>query len=66
MDVEIGDVALDIKAMDERAPLAPDVMQRIVREVLKVLDERAGHAERVRAERRITGGVAEEREAEEE
>jgi hypothetical protein len=66
MDVEIGEVALDMRAIDERAPLAPEVMRRIVHEVLKVLEERSGHAERVRAERRITGGVAEERESEEE
>jgi hypothetical protein len=51
--------------VDGRTLVTPDVLGQIVSAVLQAVDAREQHRDRVRAERRITGGVAEEREQEE-
>lgn len=65
MDVEIGEVVTTLTMADGSALASPEVMRQIVRAVLRAVEEREAHLERVRAERRVTGGVAQEREAEE-
>jgi len=65
MDVEIGEVVATVKAVDGGSLTSPEVMRQIVAAVLRAVDEREGHGARVRAERRVSGGVAEERDAEE-
>jgi hypothetical protein len=64
MDVEIGEVATTVKAIDGSALLTPDVLQQIVNAVLRAVQDEWAHEERLRIERRITGGVAAEREME--
>jgi hypothetical protein len=65
MDVEIGEVVATVKAVDGSMLASPEVMREIVKAVLRVVEEREAHAGRLRAERRVTGGVAQERDAEE-
>lgn len=64
MDVEIGEVVATVKAVDGSALAAPDVLRQIVKAVLTASEDKQAHEARVRAERRVTGGVAEERDAE--
>ena len=64
MDVEIGEVTATVKAVDGSALASPDVMQHIVKAVMRAVDDHGAHSARVRAERRVTGGVAQERDAE--
>lgn len=64
MDVEIGEVAATVKTVDGNTLVSPDVLRQIVKAVMRAVDERDGHATRVRAERRVSGGVAQERDAE--
>jgi len=64
MDVEIGEVVTTVKAVDGSTLASPDVMRQIVKAVLRAVQDQQAHAGRVRAERRVTGGVAEERDAE--
>lgn len=60
MEVHIADVVSTIRTVDGEALLAPATMERIVRAVLRAIEEREAHQERVRAEQRITGGVRDE------
>jgi len=64
MDVEIGEVVATVKAVDGNTLVTPDVMRQIVRAVLRAVEEHQSHQARVGAERRVTGGVAAERDAE--
>jgi hypothetical protein len=64
MDVEIGEVVTTVKAIDGNALLTPEILQQIVNAVRRAVQDDAAHDERVRAERRVTGGVAEERDME--
>ena len=60
MEVHIADVVSTVRTVDGEALLAPATMERIVRAVLRAIEEREAHQERVRAEQRITGGVRDE------
>ena len=60
MEVHIADVVSTVRTVDGEALLAPRTMERIVRAVLRAIEEREAHQERVRAEQRITGGVRDE------
>jgi len=64
MDVEIGEVVTTVRAVDASALLTPEVIQQIVNVVLRAVRDDLAHDERVRVERRVTGGVAEERDME--
>lgn len=64
MDVEIGEVVATVKAMDGSALASPDVLKQIVKAAVRAVEEQDAHAGRVRAERKVTGGVAQERDAE--
>ena len=65
MDVEIGEVVTTVKAVDGSTLASPEVMRQIVKAVLRAVQDQEAHAGRVRAERRVTGGVSQERDAEE-
>jgi hypothetical protein len=64
MDVEIGEVVTTVEAIDGSALLTRDVLQQIVNAVVRAVKDDQAHDERIRLERRITGGVAEERDME--
>ena len=65
MDVEIGTMASTVRAVDGDSLLAPQTLDKIVRLVLQAVQDAEQHGRRVRAERRITGGVRAEVDAEE-
>jgi hypothetical protein len=65
MEVNIGEVVASVKAIEGSSLVSPDVMAQLVTAVLRALEEKQAHQDRVRAERRVTGGVAWERESEE-
>lgn len=64
MDIEIGEVVANVKAVDGASVASPEVMRRMVTAVLRAVEDRAQHDARVAAERRVTGGVSQERDAE--
>ena len=59
-DVSIGEVESRIHTVDQGALLSPATLHKVVAVVLAALDDRQAHQERVRAEQRITPGVASE------
>lgn len=65
MDVQIGEVTATVSAVDGSALLSPEVLKQIVKVVMRAVEDREAHTERLRAERRVTGGVAQERDSEE-
>lgn len=65
MDVTISEVVANVRAVDGQSLVSPEVLRQIVRAVLEAVEAQESHRERVHAERRVTGGVAEEREHEE-
>jgi len=65
MDVHVGEIVSTVRAVDSDALLSPQVMEKIVQAVLRAVDERDAHAQRVRAEQRVTSGVRDEQAGEE-
>jgi hypothetical protein len=64
MEVNIQDVVSTVRTVDGDALLAPRTLRTIVQTVLRAIEEREMHRERVRAEQRVSGGVREELEEE--
>jgi hypothetical protein len=64
-EVQINNMNTMVRAVDGDSLLAPQTMEKIVRAVLQAVNEQEEHHKRVRAERRITGGVSHERDEEE-
>ena len=64
MEVQIGDLASTVRAVDGDSLLTPQTLEKIVRTVLQAVNDQEAHAKRVRAETRVTGGVAHEMEEE--
>ena len=62
MEVQINDLMSTVRAVDGDSLLAPQTMEKIVRVVLQAVQRPAGARQRVRAERRVTGGVSHEQE----
>jgi hypothetical protein len=62
MDVHIEEIASTVRLVNGPALLAPSTMAEILRAVMKAIEEREQHKSRVDAERRVTGGVADEME----
>jgi len=60
MDVHIGEIVSTVRAVDGDALLAPQTLEKIVRAVLRAVEEREAHACRVKAEQRVTSGVRQE------
>jgi hypothetical protein len=57
MDVHIGDVRSEVRAVDERGLLSPDVLARIVDEVTRAIDSRSVDAARRDGETQLWGSV---------
>jgi len=64
MDVEIGQLTSTVRAVDGQALLTPRVMQAIVRTVTEATKDNEAREQRAEAERRVTGGVSQERDEE--
>ena len=64
MDIEIGELTSTVRAVDGQALLTPRVMQAIVRTVTDATKENEAREQRAEAERRVTGGVSQERDEE--
>ena len=64
MNVEIAEVVTTVTAIDGSALLTPEVLQQIVDVVLRAVRDDRAHEARLRLERRVTGGVAAERDME--
>ncbi len=60
MEIEIGEIASTVRAVDRDSVLSPRTMEQIIRAVLRALQEEQNHQRRVRAEQRITSGVSHE------
>ncbi|HKP51321.1 MAG TPA: hypothetical protein VJ183_01570 [Chloroflexia bacterium] len=65
MDVHVGEIVSSVRAVDGDALLSPQVMEKIVRAVMRAMEERDAHTGRVRAEQRVTSGVRDEQVREE-
>jgi hypothetical protein len=63
MDVDIGEVNATVHAVDGKSLLSPEVLQSIVRVVMRAVDDKLAHEKRVGAERKITDGVSIERDS---
>jgi hypothetical protein len=61
-EIHINEFVSSIRAVDPM--LSPQMVERIVCEVLKAVDERQEYRQRVNAERRVTSGVRDELEGE--
>jgi hypothetical protein len=57
MEINVGEVSTSIHAMDSEQLLSPRLMERIVAEVVRAVDERHEHRERVKQERRTMAGA---------
>jgi len=64
MEVQIGDLASTVRAVDGDSLLTPQTLEKIVRAVLEAVNDQEAHAKRVGAETRVSGGVAHEMEEE--
>ncbi|MBW3633258.1 MAG: hypothetical protein KY456_09535 [Chloroflexi bacterium] len=60
MDVHIADVVSTVRAVDNEALLSPQVMEQIVRAVLRAVEENEAHRVRLQQEQRIAGGGGDE------
>ena len=58
MDVRIQEIVSEVHAVDGDALLAPQTMSRIVDAVLRAIEAKESHGRRLRAETRVSGGVA--------
>lgn len=59
-NVHIGDVVSTARVLDNEALLSPQVMEQIVRAVLRAVEEEQAHRSRVQQEQRIAGGAGAE------
>jgi len=64
MDVHINEIASTVRNVEVSSSLAPSQIQEIIRLVLKAIEEREAHGQRVDAERKVTSGVRDEIEGE--
>jgi hypothetical protein len=62
MNVEIQEVTSTVRAVDSQSLLSPQILERIVSAVVQAIRDGGERDERAAAERRITGGVNDERE----
>jgi hypothetical protein len=64
MDIEIGELTSTVRAVDGHALLTPQVMQTIVRTAMQAMKDHEAKEQRAEGERRVTGGVSQERDEE--
>ena len=60
MEVHINDIVSTVHAVDGDSLLSPRTMEELMQCFLQAVDQRDDHRRSVRAERRITAGVAAE------
>jgi hypothetical protein len=63
MQVHINEIASTVRNV-EGSSLSPSQIEEIIRLVLKAIEEREAHGQRVNAERRVTSGIRDEMEGE--
>lgn len=54
MDIQIEEMTSQVDVVDGSALLSPEVMERVVREVMARIRDAEAHAGRVRVERRLS------------
>ncbi len=59
MDVEIGELSSTVRTVDSQALLNPQVLEQIVRVVMRRVRENQAHDRRTQDERRLERGVSE-------
>lgn len=64
MQVHINEIASTVRNVEGSSSLSPSQMEEIIRLVLKAIEEREAHGQRVNAERRVTSGIRDEMEGE--
>jgi uncharacterized protein (DUF2336 family) len=64
MAVDIDEVVTTVRTVDDRALLSPPVLRKVIAAAADTVQERQAHAQRAIAERRVTGGVSDERDQE--
>lgn len=64
MQVHINEIASTVRNVDGSSSLSPSQMEEVIRLVLKAIEEREAHGQRVNAERRVTSGIRDEMEGE--
>ena len=64
MEVNIEEMVSTVRTVDGNSLLDPNTLRSIVGAVLKAVEEKDSHAQRVRAEQRISAGVRAELEEE--
>jgi hypothetical protein len=62
MDIHIGEISSIVRTVDTDSVLTPQMMEKIVQAVLRAVEERERHKQRVRAETRVSGGIYHEME----
>ena len=60
MEVHIKNIVSTVHAIDGDSPLSPRKIEELMQGFLHAVDQRDDHRRNVRAERRITAGVAAE------
>jgi len=66
MEVQINEIVSSIRTVDQQQLLSPKLLQRLVQEVMRAIEERDAHKRRIKDERKITSGVRDEIEGESE
>lgn len=66
MEVQINEIVSSIRTVDQQQLLSPQLVQKLVQEVIRVMDDRDAHKRRVMDERKVTSGVRDEMEGESE
>ena len=66
MEVQINEIVSSIRTVDQQQLLSPTLVQRLVHEVMRAIDERDARRRRIEQERKITSGVRDEQEGESE
>lgn len=57
MEVQINEIQSTVRAVDGDTLLSPPTLAKIVRVVMREVNDQQAHRERVRSEQRITRGV---------
>ncbi len=58
MEVNIGELSSTLRALDGESVLVPETLKKIVGTVMKAVEEREEHLERVNAEQRLGAGLS--------
>lgn len=55
MEVHIDEMQSSVRAVDGTSLLSPQVMQKIIEAVMKAVEEREAHRDRVKSEQSVSG-----------